>query len=149
MRSYGLTTQAPAEVWPAIGPKDRAPRPEGIRLRIVRVSGEARDAGVETHVVEGVPVRIYRATVRSYIERLKTSRGPLTGEQEDRIEERFDRLRDLGSYPFEVVELDAEMDEEPVADVFVRINSEGVALNRADFILTLMSVFQESSRKQL
>ena len=31
----------------------------GVRLRIVRVSGEARDAGVETHVVEGVPVRVY------------------------------------------------------------------------------------------
>ena len=27
----------------------------------MRVSGEARDAGVETHVVEGVPVRIYGA----------------------------------------------------------------------------------------
>ena len=61
LRFHGLTTQAPAEVWLAIGPKDRAPRPEGVRLRIVRVSGEARDAGVETHVVEGVPVRVYGA----------------------------------------------------------------------------------------
>ncbi len=32
-----------------------------MHLRIVRVSGEARDAGVETHVVEGVPVWIYGA----------------------------------------------------------------------------------------
>ena len=61
LRFHGLTTQAPAEVWLAIGPKDRAPRPAGVRLRIVRVSGEARDAGVETHVVEGVPVRVYGA----------------------------------------------------------------------------------------
>ena len=61
LRFHGLTTQAPAEVWLAIGPKDRTPRPEGVRLRIVRVSGEARDAGVETHVVEGVPVRVYAA----------------------------------------------------------------------------------------
>ena len=61
LRFPGLTTQAPAEVWLAIGPKDRAPRPESVRLRIVRVSGEARDAGVETHVVEGVPVRVYGA----------------------------------------------------------------------------------------
>ena len=61
LRFHGLTTQAPAEVWLAIGPKDRVPRPEGVRLRVVRVSGEARDAGVETHVVEGVPVRIYCA----------------------------------------------------------------------------------------
>ena len=56
---HGLTTQAPPDVWLAIGPRDRAPRPAGVRLRIVRVSGEARDAGVETHVVAGVPVRIY------------------------------------------------------------------------------------------
>ena len=49
LRFYGLTNQAPPEVWLAIGPKDRAPRPEGVSLRIVRVSGEARDAGVEAH----------------------------------------------------------------------------------------------------
>lgn len=59
LRFHGLTTQSPPEIWLAIGPKDRAPRPDGVRLRIVRASGEARDAGVETHVVEGVPVRIY------------------------------------------------------------------------------------------
>ena len=91
----------------------------------------------------------YRGTVRSYTTRLEASRGSLAAEQHDVIEDRFDRLRDLRSYPFEVVELDAGMDEEQVADVFVRINSEGVPLNRADFILTLMSVFQESSRRQL
>lgn len=33
------------------------------------------------------------------------------------------------------------MDEEEVAEIFVRINSEGVRLEQADFILTLMSVF--------
>ena len=61
LRFHGLTTQSPPVVWLAIGPKDRAPKPDGVRLRIVRVSGEARDAGVEIHVVEGVPVRIYGA----------------------------------------------------------------------------------------
>ena len=59
LRFHGLTTQAPPEVWLAIGPKDRAPRPDGVRLRIVRVSGEAHDTGIETHVFEGVPIRIY------------------------------------------------------------------------------------------
>ena len=59
LRFHELTTQAPFEVWLAIGQKDRTPRPNGTRLRIVRVSGDSRDAGVETHVVEGVPVRIY------------------------------------------------------------------------------------------
>ena len=59
LRSHERTTQAPFKAWLAIGQKDRTPRPNGTRLRIVRVSGESRDAGVEAHVVEGVPVRIY------------------------------------------------------------------------------------------
>jgi hypothetical protein len=33
-----------------------------------------------------------------------------------------------------------------VADIFVRINSEGVKLNQSDFILTLMSVFWDDAR---
>lgn len=59
LRYHGLTTQAPAAVWLAIGHKDRRPKADGVRLRIVRFSGEALDAGIETHVVDGVPVRVY------------------------------------------------------------------------------------------
>jgi len=47
------------------------------------------------------------------------------------------------------IELASHMDEEDVAEVFVRINSEGKKLNQSDFILTLMSVFWEGGRKQL
>ena len=36
-----------------------------------------------------------------------------------------------------------------MAEVFVRINSKGVTLNQADFILTLMSVFWDEGRSQL
>ena len=36
-----------------------------------------------------------------------------------------------------------------VADIFVRINSEGVKLNQADFILTLLSVFWDKGRREL
>lgn len=91
----------------------------------------------------------YKATVRSYLERLEAARGELSQAQRDELDNQFDRVQDLRAYPFEVVELDAGMDEENVADVFVRINSEGVTLNQADFILTLMSVFREKARKQL
>lgn len=91
----------------------------------------------------------YHGTIRSYTKRLESSRGPLAAESKDEIADRFERLRGLSSYPFQVVELDAGVDAEEVADVFVRINSEGVLLKRADFILTLMSVFQEVSRTQL
>ena len=47
---YELTTLTPFEVWLAIGQKDRAPRPNGTRLRIVRFSGEARNSGIETQI---------------------------------------------------------------------------------------------------
>ena len=49
LRFHDLTTQAPFEVWMAIDVKARAPKEEIIPLRIVRFSGEALTAGVETH----------------------------------------------------------------------------------------------------
>lgn len=36
-----------------------------------------------------------------------------------------------------------------MANIFVRINSEGVKLNQADFILTLLSVFWDEGRRAL
>lgn len=48
LRLHGLTTQAPFEVWIAIGNKDRAPRLDWPKLRVVRFSGQALDAGVES-----------------------------------------------------------------------------------------------------
>jgi hypothetical protein len=91
----------------------------------------------------------YKTTVRSYLDRLEEARGELGQAERDRLDDQFDRVRDVGAYPFQVIELDAAMDEEQVADVFVRINSEGVPLNQADFILTLMSVFRDGARRQL
>ena len=65
------------------------------------------------------------------------------------MEERIDRVRDLRDFRFQVVELGAAANEEQVAEIFVRINSEGVKLNQSDFILTLMSVHWEKGRRQL
>jgi hypothetical protein len=45
--------------------------------------------------------------------------------------------------------LSSQVEPEQVADVFVRINSQGKNLNQADFILTLMSVFWDEGRSQL
>jgi uncharacterized protein with ParB-like and HNH nuclease domain len=58
-------------------------------------------------------------------------------------------VRDLRDFRFQVIELGANADEEQVAEIFVRINSEGVKLNQADFILTLMSVYWEKGRLEL
>lgn len=73
----------------------------------------------------------------------------VTDELEVKIQEAFMRLKNLENYPFSVLELSQEINEEQVADVFVRINSEGKTLNQADFILTLMSVFWDEGRTNL
>jgi hypothetical protein len=86
--------------------------------------------------------------VRQFLERLADSRE-LSDEEEDDLTEAIDRLYDLQSYPFTALELSSTIDEEKVAEVFVRINSKGVALNQADFILTLMSVWWDDGRAQL
>lgn len=92
----------------------------------------------------------YRPTVRKFLARLAESRGaPLSQDDEDLLEDRIDRVYDLQNFRFQVIELNASANEEQVADIFVRINSEGVQLNQADFILTLMSVHWEKGRVQL
>lgn len=73
----------------------------------------------------------------------------VSDELEAKIQEAFMRLKNLENYPFSVLELSQEINEEQVADVFVRINSEGKTLNQADFILTLMSVFWDEGRTNL
>lgn len=58
LRLHGLTTQAPFEVWIAIGNKDRTPRLTWPPLRIVRFSGEALTAGLEIRALGGKQVRV-------------------------------------------------------------------------------------------
>lgn len=91
----------------------------------------------------------YSQTKRSFLKALAAGPKGLSDEEADRLEEAIDRLRDLRNFPFKAVELEQNVDEEQVAEVFVRINSEGVTLNQADFILTLMSVFWDDGRRQL
>jgi hypothetical protein len=86
--------------------------------------------------------------VRSFLSRLSAGRE-LSDDEEDQLTEAIDGLYDLQSYPFTALELSSTINEEQVADVFVRINSKGVSLNQADFILTLMSVWWDEGRAQL
>jgi hypothetical protein len=86
--------------------------------------------------------------INEFLENLKKS-VELTDEEEENIQNAFMQLKNLESYPFSALELSTNITEEQVADVFVRINSQGKTLNQADFILTLMSVFWEDGRKDL
>lgn len=92
----------------------------------------------------------YKSSVREFLQKLDDSRDTkLEHKEQDLLEERIDRVRDLRDFRFQVIELNANANEEQVADIFVRINSEGVKLNQADFILTLMSVHWEEGRRDL
>lgn len=59
LQFHGLGTQTPHEVWIAIDHKAAQPRIDAPTVRVVRFSGRALTSGVETHRIEGVPVRIY------------------------------------------------------------------------------------------
>jgi len=89
-----------------------------------------------------------RAATKAHLAAV-AARRPVDDAEEERLAEAIDRLYDLQFYPFKAVELSERVDEEQVAEVFVRINSEGVTLVQADFILTLMSVFWEKGRRDL
>ena len=86
--------------------------------------------------------------VKGFLTGLK-AKVSLTEEEEELISHNLDRLFDLQKYPFTALEIASTVDEEQVADIFVRINSEGVKLNQADFILTLLSVFWDEGRAAL
>jgi predicted transcriptional regulator of viral defense system len=58
LRFHRLTTQAPFEVWLAIGEKAWLPKHDYPPLHIVRFSGPALTTGVEEYVLQGVAVRV-------------------------------------------------------------------------------------------
>ena len=89
-----------------------------------------------------------RKLVNGFIEKLG-QKVELSEAEEEHIAHNLDRLFDLQKYPFTALEIAQSVEEEQVADIFVRINSEGVKLNQADFILTLLSVFWEKGRTDL
>ena len=86
--------------------------------------------------------------VDEYLLKLGTSRD-YSKEEEKKIKKSVTKLYSLSSFPFTTLELSANISEENVSDVFIRINSKGTPLNQSDFILTLMSVFWEDGRKEL
>ncbi|MBL8377534.1 MAG: DUF262 domain-containing protein [Burkholderiales bacterium] len=87
-------------------------------------------------------------TIGDYLKRLRDART-VTDEEEERVAEAIGRLSGLTNFPFIALELSQTCTEEQVAEVFVRINSEGKKLNQSDFILTLMSVFWDAGRAAL
>lgn len=84
----------------------------------------------------------------AFIKQISETRE-LTDDERERIEDAINRLHDLTKYSFTALTLNASVDEQTIAEVFVRINGKGKTLNQADFIMTLMSVFWEEGRVDL
>ena len=59
LRFHGLTTQSPHEIWLALPKHSWQPQADGLPLRFCWFSGEALSEGIKTHLIEGVPVRVY------------------------------------------------------------------------------------------
>ena len=86
--------------------------------------------------------------VEDYLGGLRSVRE-VSGDQVKRIKASIVKLQGLLRFPFTALQLSVDTSEESVAQVFVRINSQGKTLNQADFILTLMSVFWDDGRTML
>ena len=56
---HGLTDQLSGKVWIAIGAKDWEPVVDFPPIKVVRFAGRLLEQGVETHEIEGVPVRVF------------------------------------------------------------------------------------------
>lgn len=88
--------------------------------------------------------------VNEFIERLKQHNpDEVDDEVEEDLRKALGELTGLKDFPFQGVEIGAEIDEEQVAEIFLRVNSGGQRLKQADFILTLLSVFREDDRRRL
>jgi predicted transcriptional regulator of viral defense system len=59
LRFHEMTTQNPFQVWMSFDNRWGLPSDEAISLRRVNMSGESLTAGSETHLVAGIPVRVY------------------------------------------------------------------------------------------
>jgi predicted transcriptional regulator of viral defense system len=56
---HQLTDQLPRQVWIAIGQRDWAPKGDGAPARLVRFTDRLLTEGVESHTVEGVPIKVF------------------------------------------------------------------------------------------
>ena len=56
---HELTDQLPRQVWVAVGRTDWTPNSTDVPVRMLRFSEDLLTKGVETHVIEGVSVKVF------------------------------------------------------------------------------------------
>lgn len=62
---------------------------------------------------------------------------------EDIIYERLDHLTDIIKQQIGLIELSSDLDIETVTEIFIRINSKGVVLSQADFVMSKIAANEE------
>ena len=67
----------------------------------------------------------------------------------DKTYECMERLRGIRNNSLGLIDLNADLDVETVAEIFVRINSKGVTLNVADFAMSKMAASEKFGGHQL
>ena len=56
---HDMTTQVPHQVWIAVPRNSEPPRLDYPPLRVIRLSQAPYEAGIETHHLDGLPVKVY------------------------------------------------------------------------------------------
>lgn len=62
------------------------------------------------------------------------------GSSPDIVFQSLERLRQITNNQIGLIELDSQLDIETVTEIFIRVNSEGVTLNQADFAMSKIAV---------
>lgn len=84
-----------------------------------------------------------------FFEPLEAAGRELPKDQRKKLKKTIQRLEGIENYTFDVVHIQADVEKRLVADIFVRINSEGVSLKAYDYILTWLSVFWPEGRDDI
>ncbi len=97
-----------------------------------------------SQIWENNALQIYK----NYIDRLKTKKE-ISDEEENLIFNNINALFNIEKYKIVALEMPADLDEEVMADIFVRINNQGTKLSQSDFVMTLLSVYWQEGRSML
>ncbi|WP_290772996.1 DUF262 domain-containing protein [Anaerofustis sp.] len=91
--------------------------------------------------------------INTFIEDLRRYRknkgDDLEKEECSRISKNINAVGNLKNHSLPVFDIKSNAEEEDVSEIFVRVNSGGVALKQNDFILTLLSLYWDEGRKEI
>ena len=93
---------------------------------------------------------------RELIDTLRDKGRPVDRNYEDAVDQNLGRAHAISDFRFPTVDIretgsarGAEVTDEDVAEIFVRINNQGTRLGQADFVLTLLSVYHGELRDRI